>query len=845
MKSIFNNKNIYLKYVLYYIFFSTCVFSFFILKGNTLVQVGDPYEENFTAFFYTGKYLRKFLKELIISKQIQQIDFTIGMGENIIGTLNYAGFGSVFNILSVFSNESNVAIWFSVTQMLKFFFAGVAFIYSTMKIIDCSNDRILLLAACMYSFCPYSLFYGLNYTTFLDLLVFLPIIFCGLYEIVKHQNYVINLVMILGVGCIGFSGYYDLYIITMICIVCFLVLELVNNGCNIRRMATDAMKIGVNFIVGIMLAAIVLVPSVAAFLKSTRTNENYFKDVMFSLYNIDDVIYRVKSIVCAEGYKASIGIGWLGILMCILLIRNRKINKEYTALVLIIGIAYFLPVTGSIMNAFSYSVDRWIFVINYLVALVIVWVMENSNEYLIRKTDIIIYIILELIWTIAYWYKNPFSWGHILKYAIYTLVWLVLVILFAINDDITVIVNNKCKFSLLCICVLVIPVLVNAPVKLGGDGWSAAFVSLEEIKKANENIYPYDNDFYRVDGMKEVDNEAILIEQNGVNIDFSIVNSNIYNFYKKLGIASGIYGSDCNLRFLDNRPNLRNLLCVKYYYDGNNVLLNDGYLPLGVIMDSYITEEEANKYSQLDRNMFLSEMLIVNDELGINAALKNNLNNLSKARKLDKNIEIVHNENEDNILISVDDCADKYVILKNFRYKTNGLYRIYVNGTEITINNEVDQCELRDGYDYLVYVGEENDIKVDLPTGDWSFDDVQVFSVPIEYRGINISENSTVNNCCVKTNKLEFDAILKDTGLLFAAVPYSDNWNVYVDGEKATIVKADYGFMAVQILPGRHKIVFTYVDKWFYVGIALTGLAIVFVCVYTLKNTRKKDNNNG
>ena len=66
-----------------------------------------------------------------------------------------------------------------------------------------------------------------------------------------------------------------------------------------------------------------------------------------------------------------------------------------------------------------------------------------------------------------------------------------------------------------------------------------------------------------------------------------------------------------------------------------------------------------------------------------------------------------------------------------------------------------------------------------------------------------------------KTSKYGFtaNAHMKKTNLLFFSVPYDENFTAYVDGKEAGIVKADFGFMAVLVPEGMHKIEFKF-DPW-------------------------------
>lgn len=59
-------------------------------------------------------------------------------------------------------------------------------------------------------------------------------------------------------------------------------------------------------------------------------------------------------------------------------------------------------------------------------------------------------------------------------------------------------------------------------------------------------------------------------------------------------------------------------------------------------------------------------------------------------------------------------------------------------------------------------------------------------------------------------------------GMLMVSIPYEDGWHAYVDGEESGILRADYGFMALRLTSGSHKITFKYQAPGLRIGILLS-----------------------
>ncbi len=108
--------------------------------------------------------------------------------------------------------------------------------------------------------------------------------------------------------------------------------------------------------------------------------------------------------------------------------------------------------------------------------------------------------------------------------------------------------------------------------------------------------------------------------------------------------------------------------------------------------------------------------------------------------------------------------------------------------------------------------------------------------------------NERRETCCdtFETSHKGFTATvtMEKENLLFFSVPYETGFTAYVDGKECEIVKADYGFMAVMVPGGAHKIEFKYeLSNWRYGAYAsLVGalLLLGIILCARFKNYRKE-----
>ena len=75
---------------------------------------------------------------------------------------------------------------------------------------------------------------------------------------------------------------------------------------------------------------------------------------------------------------------------------------------------------------------------------------------------------------------------------------------------------------------------------------------------------------------------------------------------------------------------------------------------------------------------------------------------------------------------------------------------------------------------------------------------------------------------------------------VFGSVPYSEGWSATMDGESVEILKANVGFMAVEVDGESHKLRFSYVTPGLDLGLACTGIAVVLLSVFELRWVRHR-----
>lgn len=82
---------------------------------------------------------------------------------------------------------------------------------------------------------------------------------------------------------------------------------------------------------------------------------------------------------------------------------------------------------------------------------------------------------------------------------------------------------------------------------------------------------------------------------------------------------------------------------------------------------------------------------------------------------------------------------------------------------------------------------------------------------------------------------------LQKESVLFFSVPNSKGFTATVDGNKAEIIEADYGMMAIKVNAGVHAIRVNYIPQGFYGGIVMSIVGVIIISFYAVIFYKKKE----
>ena len=575
----------------------------------------------------------------------------------------------------------------------------------------------------------------------------------------------------------------------------------------------------------------------------------------------------------------------------------------------------------SIFCGFGYPNNRWIYAISFIFSFITVIFLK---DYKLDKKDLI-YITTAVI---LYLGINAIFDVSIKLYLEIQFIFLLLYILIIYYKDKLNSINKKYSLSniiLLFVFTLGIITTVKYRFDVEGDFYTTEYLNqnglnaklntsynIPDFNKAINYINESDNDFYKISKSPyDYENVSLIKKFNSIGHYYSIT-PNIYNELNTDLNNPQHYISFGNKEF-DYRTKITTLLGVKYLINNDNnavpygyslindykssskIYKNDYYLPFGTLYTNYITEEEYEKLTPLQKEDSLLKSTVLNKE-NISSSLTHNYN-VKKFKEInyelidengiiDKNNIEIKDINNNTFKLKLDEIinSEVYISFENINFKPYTKEEmINLNVTEETsltdianlkkeykwyqpsygyrvnvkYNNVLKDREIKDYYtsayyfpcpDILINLGyydnTKDEVEVSLSQiGKYTFDNIKIYAVPMDDYPNDIQnlKRSNFNVTEYKNGYLKGTTNATEDGILQLNTMYSKGWKVYVDGKEVETFTSNKYFLGINISKGKHEIYLKYHTPYLKEGLIISiGGIIIFIFIAYKK---RKSNN--
>ncbi|WMJ24003.1 YfhO family protein [Paludicola sp. MB14-C6] len=699
------------------------------------------------------------------------------LGVNFIGSYSFYLLGSPFFWLTLPFPSEAVPYLMAPLYMLKFGLisvTGFAFIKRFT-----STEKMAMLGGLLYAFSGFNI-YNIFFNHFHEAVLVFPLLLIALEELVVNNQ---RGGFALAVALCAFTNYYFFFGQVFFVILYFFIRC---TSKDFKPKLRHYFIIALEAVLGLLLSAFLLLPSVLAIMGNPRTGDmlNGF-DLLF--YNntqryglIFSSFFFPPDIPARPNFFPDSNAKWSSVSMFLPMVSMTGViaffkgNKKHWAKTLLIAsyIICFIPMLNQLFSGMNYNYyARWFYMPLLIMAMVTCIAFEKHMEHMksgIIATSIIVGSI-SLIGILPKKVDDKLVFFQLPKYPERFWGYVAIAVIGLMIVGILYLLTTKYKhfFRVAVSSFMVITILTASFMiflgKLAGEGYS---VVKEQAIDGRENVNLADDSFFRIDTYDELDNLGMHMNIPTINAFHSIVPPSVIDYYQTIGQERGV-GS----RPKPQAIGIRGLMSVKYSFqklskgekteligftpfdkqNGYQIFKNEYFIPMGFTYDYFINKHQLDSYS---------------------------------------------GDMKDRLML-------KGLLLEDKDYQK---YKDYMP-------------MLEDRYCYT-----------DTLTDD-------------DYYAACKERAATAAYLFQRDNK-GFSAKIntKNKELVFFSVPYDEGWKAFVNGKQVEIVKANAGFMAVAVPKGNTDIRFDYHTPGAVMGwiITIASAALLFVYWLFIRYLRHK-----
>ena len=891
IKTIDRRKHLLLWYSISFCVFFSGFFMVFFLSGKSMLWQDDGFNMYFPNLYYIGAHLRDFFAGVLKGDfSFRMFDFTLGMGDDVRGAVMRIHPDS---LLAVLVPGAGTEVFYHFLIFFRLYVAGLCFLaYTSYQGI--SGDAALL--GCMvYLFNGHTMKQCTQHPNFILAMIVLPLLFIGAEKVMRERKYTFFII----VSALGFiCTYYFMYMCSIALILYVLLrFPFCFRTDRLRAFFGLFFRMGGAYLLAIALSACSLLPTVLHVRSSYRLDSLggfsqllWYKDSPQRFYRwfLDLITPYVKTGAATNLNFAVIAVPAMVILLCRAGKDKKKTTVQLLAVLVLESLMIIIPVGAYVMNGFSGTSNRWIFVFCFTIGFLCAF-MAGSLCSLSKKESII-------LWCAAGCYAAVSAVDFmIFGNAIYLISTAQLL---AFTAFLTVPALKKLRCMPALLAVVFVSCLVNGVLSESSiyGNYAGEFMDLgESMKKMQDSEFSMlseieDDGWYRVDsslsGLRK-ENYSEVLGFRGIAEFNSILNRNL--IISMLGQDQNGLNALIRIYGLDGRTGAEALAGVKYYLTdrdgeayvpygferietdektGAELYINKYPLPFGISYDSWIRRSEYDTLSPVAKNRLLLGTAVIEDAALADAELQaaaGNLDEKETALRLQQCEDMLETIPlplpEDKTIagtleypITYREGCETCLVLKGLSRRTE-TDRIQIATSRIekmiSYRGAADIYSLGDR-EYAVNLGYSDRTAEDIlqikckKEAEYALDSAAIVYVPLagyEEAVAGLMKDG-LENTVFMNNRVAGKTSSGQSRIMMFSMPFKDGWDVFVDGEKGTLLNVNDGYTGVFLAPGEHDILLKYCSPGLVSGrlISLGGLVIwLFITVAAGRKKKKHE----
>ncbi|WP_056979117.1 YfhO family protein [Fructilactobacillus fructivorans] len=839
--------------------------------GNNTILTVDLGQQYIDFFAYFRRAILQHPSSIFYS-------FSNGLGNEMIGTWAYYLMSPLNLILLFFSND-NLSIGVLFLLLIKIGLSGFTFSVLIKKLKLTKSWLISSSFATAYALNGWMVANNLN-IIWLDAMILLPLIVLGLSQLLKNKHsalFIISYTAMLIINC------YMAYMITIF-IILLTIYYLAVNAKSIKEAATKLLRLLINGIISVGLAAFILFPVFYSLLNSKGQGFSSKLNFKFE-YPILDIVTKLTpgsfNFDQMPNGLPNIFVSSMILMLFLLFFINRTFSKRLRFATFIMTIFLILSACFEPLNLFWHAFQfpiwypyRFSFVICFWLIMVALTSLNHIRSINLTQKGLWIMIII-LLAMIGYTCLRIPKYNY-LKW--YTVTIEGLMILASLIVLITPFRKEK-WFNAGIFLLVIFGIAANLFLSLDNISYLSNVEYRGYVTKLNQvttNLHAKSsNQLFRINkDFSRTKNDPFNFGFNGASLFSSVMNPQMSNLIGNLGqpngdgvieYSSGTMVSDALLSMnyhiarpltasvdvpgIREFPERYDQAAYKYQNNvaGFSLYKNQYALPMLFSASKQAITSQATSADPIQYQSELWSNLTGNQSVRRNLFSNRNFDNV-KYNNVTK-----HNQLTGTIFNKVNPLKPASLELE-FKPQTNNSYYLTL-GTEM----QNSKCDLFVNGNQLSLSPESNSIKV-INIANQSKD--KVVDVKIQFKKSSLwLQNFTLyqlNNSLFKQtdrqlqagsikvtspNSRRVNAIIdtnNSKSVVASSIPYSKGWHAKVNGKNHPLTKWDNYFIAIKTGKGKQNIQLSYWPPFLNLGILVSVLTLLILLVQTrFKKLRK------
>ena len=737
----------------------------------------------------------------------------IGAGQNIY-YLSYYGLFNPYILISYFLPFIKMVDFISVIGMLIPIISAILTYIWLRKRYD---EKISFMTTILFIFSMSLSFHSHRHIMFIN---YMPFLILGLFGIDKKYDKNESSLLVISIFLIAISSFYysiSSYIVLIIYYI-FKYLEK-EEKIVIKDLFFKLLNLSLNFIHGILLSSIVLLPTAAVILNGREKTS-------VAINFIETLIPKINLLYFLYN-PYGIGLTLISIVAIIYSLISKDLKYKFLSIILFLIMLF--PIFNYILNALMYIDAKILIPFLPLIILVIANFLSKLTKNLISDKELIFIMLITAI--------------SIINSTMYIYIDLIVlsIVFFLYKKFKKDFILNTIMFLVISICLIF---SLNDPLvdkKTFDKDYQSLKNIVNYIKKNDKSLYRIAIDYKNEAFINQIfDNSEVLIS----TIYSSLNNKNYSNFYYEellnnikhrnrvitTTTLSDYYLSSLSNKYIVTKTTLINKKLIKKI-DNYNIYLNEEYKPMFYFSNNLISEEYYDKLKYYQKPLSLMNYDVVKEaknEIDLKIEKINDINLVKTGEYLeekDKKYSInLGKVKTFFIRINMYDSPsckskDTYIDINNIRNKLTCKSWKYHNKNYT--------------FDYLTT---SDVLNIKIKKGKYYIKDYEIY----EIKDFNILKQKELN-VEYKDSLFTSKVSLKEDGYFITSIPYDKGFKAYIDKKEVEVEKVNKAFVGFKVPKGEHSIVLKFTSPLKKESLIITFISFI-VYLYLLwkeKNNEK------